>query len=124
MWRDFFPNAQIYGADKIAETLFKDERIHTFQCNEKVKGEVEGLIALIGSDIDFFVDDASHRHRNQIALCLTVMPLLKKDVIYVIEDVHSRSFKHFEKYLSAYDCEFPKFDHIYRDNLVIVKNKV
>ena len=39
MWRDFFPNAKIYGADVRPETMFKDERIETFLCDETKKEE-------------------------------------------------------------------------------------
>src|SRR3972149_8272692 len=30
MWRDFFPNAQIYGVDRDPSTIFQAERIKTF----------------------------------------------------------------------------------------------
>src|SRR5260221_5176203 len=30
MWRDFFPNAQIFGADIQPDTLFEEERIKTY----------------------------------------------------------------------------------------------
>ena len=30
MWRDFFPNSQVYGADIAKESIFKDERLETF----------------------------------------------------------------------------------------------
>lgn len=91
MWRDFLPNAQIYGMDRVPEAIFQDERIKTYLCDERVKEDLERLIENTGSDIDFVVDDASHRVEDQIFACQTLMPLLNKNVVYVIEDVmHSR----------------------------------
>lgn len=91
MWRDFFPNAQIFGADIHPETIFEDERIKTYLCDERKKEDLVKLIENTGSDIDVFIDDASHHVDDQIFASQTLLPLLKKDVIYIIEDVgHSR----------------------------------
>lgn len=91
MWRDFFPNAQIYGADRVPEAIFQDERIKTFLCDERDKEDLAQLITETGSDIDLVVDDASHRVDDQIFLAQNLLPLLNQDVIYIIEDVtHSK----------------------------------
>ena len=87
MWRDFFPNAQIYGADYQADSLFRDDRIETFFCDERKKQDLVKLIENTGSDIDIFIDDASHHWGEQLFTCQTLMPLLSKDVVYIIEDV-------------------------------------
>jgi hypothetical protein len=34
MWRDFFPNAEIYGLDVDRSVLFVDERIPGFFCDQ------------------------------------------------------------------------------------------
>jgi hypothetical protein len=88
MWRDFFPNAMIYGADILPEVLFKEDRIETFLCDERDSKSVASVLGKIGSDIDLFIDDGSHDMITQINLCKYAMPLLKRDVIYIIEDVH------------------------------------
>lgn len=125
MWRDFFPNARIYGVDILPEAMFEDDRIETFLLDERKGGDLEALIKKTGSDIDLFIDDGSHRAGNQIRVCQTLMPVLKKDVIYIIEDVWSP--EDVIKELAEYDCEVPTLaaDGQRRkgDNLVIVKNK-
>ena len=73
MWRDFFPNAQIYGADNDPETLFKDERIKTFLCDETRKEDLERLVQQTGCDIDLFIDDGSHASNDQFTLCCMVL---------------------------------------------------
>src|SRR5512135_143176 len=37
MWRDFFPNAHVYGADFREACMFMDNRITTVVCNEAVR---------------------------------------------------------------------------------------
>ncbi len=122
MWRDFFPDAQIYGADIRPETMFEDKRIKTFLCDERKKEDLTKLIQNTGSDIDLLVDDASHRVDDQIFACQTLMPLLKKDVVYVIEDV---SYCHrIPQVLSNYECIVPLIPKTWTGGwLVVVRNK-
>lgn len=125
MWRDFFPNAQIYGGDIVPESVFKDERIETFLCDETKKEDVENLIKKTGTDVDLFVDDASHHIHDQRFLFETVMPLLKKEAIYIIEDC-MRVRTVFKSY-PQYDCYIPELIKNeaprQRDGLIIIRNK-
>lgn len=122
MWRDFFPNAEVYGADRVPESMFSDERITTFLCDETKKEDLVKLIEQTGSDIDIFIDDGSHHLEDQIFACLTLMPLLKEDVIYIIEDV--RRPKQMVRTLVEYDCYIPPIS-TKKDpgQLVVVRNK-
>lgn len=88
MWRDYLPNAQVHGADNVSDTMFEDERITTHMCDYRNDGELAHLIKTIGPDIDLVVDDGSHISENQISLYRRMMPVLSKDTVYVIEDVH------------------------------------
>ena len=125
MWRDFFPNAYVYGGDIVPESVFKDERIETFLCDARKEEDIVGLIKKTGSDIDLFIDDASHHVHDQMFLCQTVMPLLDKGVIYVIED--SCRTKTYCQRLSQYDCFIPELgvtsNSLPHDHIVIVKHK-
>ena len=98
MWRDFFPNAQVYGADLWPQALFQDERIATYQCNSNKTTDVRWLIDATGSDIDLFVDDGSHLSDSQIFLAKTVLPMLDPGTTYIIEDVNQG---HREKIMGA-----------------------
>lgn len=88
MWKDFFTNAHIYGVD-IDPTRVKEEieRTTILQCDQSNKDELIALVNKTGTDVDFWIDDGSHKPEDQVQTALTVMPLLKKDSIYVIEDV-------------------------------------
>lgn len=122
MWRDFFPNAEVYGADRVPESMFSGERIKTYLCDETKKEELEKLIRNTENDIDLLIDDASHHLEDQIFACFTLMPLLKKDVVYIIEDV--RRPKQIARTLVEYDCYIPPIS-TKKDpgQLVVVRNK-
>jgi hypothetical protein len=122
MWRDFFPNAEIYGADINPETIFEDERLKIYLCDERKKADLIQLIKKTGSDIDVFIDDGSHHVDDQIFLAKTILPLLSNDVTYIIEDVIYSNKICTE--LSAYDCDVPDIPSKSHDGkLVVVKNK-
>ena len=128
MWQEFFPEAQIFGADISPNAMIDDKRIKTYICDETDEEQVKQLVNKVGSDVDLFIDDASHFVSHQIFLAKTILPLLKKDVIYIIEDVGMPD--HIKKGLIDYDCHVPRIPHkrylrnrIPKDRLLIVKNK-
>ncbi len=122
MWRDFFPNAQVYGADVLPETMFGDDRIKTMLCDETQPKDLRLLIDEVGPDVDLFIDDGLHSRRAQIETALTVLPLLNPGVIYVIEDIN-----HPEKILAAladYDCLLIEGTNKRRsDKMIIVRHR-
>src|SRR5258708_5129751 len=51
MWRDFFPNAQIYSAESEDSRIIKEDRIEVLKCDQSKLEDLEALMAKIGSDI-------------------------------------------------------------------------
>jgi len=122
MWRDFFPNAQIYGIDILPEAMIESERIKTFLYDQTIKEDLEKLIEKTGSDIDIFIDDGLHSMTTQINLCKTIMPMLKKDVVYIIEDVMRP--ERLLRPLRHYNCEIPDLgSRRPKEDLIVVTNK-
>lgn len=119
MWRDFFPNAQVYGAEIDEKRIFKDDRIEVFKCDQASKSDLESLIKKTGSDIDIVIEDGSHIPFHQIFSCLTLMPLIKNDAVYIIEDVASPEIL---TQLEGYFCKMITVGKRYDDRLIIVKN--
>ena len=122
MWRDFFPIAQVVGVDIRPETMFEDERIKTFVCDERKEQDMDQFLNQIGTDIDFVVDDASHRMDDQIFLAKTLLPKLNDAVIYVIEDViHT---KHIRSVLGDnYNYLVPQIPKKWRESMLLVIEK-
>jgi len=125
MWRDFFPEAHIYGVDYEPSVIFQEDRINTFLANTTNEEQMKKVIEEIGSNIDLVIDDGPHHTPYQILTAKMLMPLLKKDVIYIIEDV--RACRQVRNALSDYDVEIVRLDtggrRISDNNLVIVKHK-
>ncbi|MFA5036112.1 MAG: hypothetical protein WC479_02955 [Candidatus Izemoplasmatales bacterium] len=123
MWRDFFPNAMVYGADVAKESFFKDERIETYYCDENKEEDIKKLVSNIGTDIDLVIDDACHHIASQLFLFKTLMPLLDKGVTYVIEDCRRtrQVRKTFPEYESFIPQLLPNGDPNAHDGLVILK---
>lgn len=123
MWRDFFPKAKIFGADISPDAMFKDEGIETFLCDETKEKDIKALIEKTGSDIDLFIDDASHVKEHQMYLAKTILPLLDKKVIYFIEDVGFPD--HIINALKGYKCQVPVIEkftpHTSKDRLILVR---
>jgi len=124
MWRDYFPNAQIIGADWDGRAMFDGEdRIETIVMDERYPQDIKNTIRVVGKDVDIFIDDGAHEHLNQILLAKTVLPMLKKEVIYIIEDVYSPRRVVGALNALGYECEVPELElEGYREHLVVVKN--
>lgn len=123
MWRDYFPNATVYGADNDEKRIFKEERIDVIHCDQSSRGDLVLLLDKTGTNIDFVVDDASHKPQHQVFTCLTLMPFLNHDVVYIIEDVADLSII---GNLGAYEIEVPKLNRWrkrYDDWLVIARHQ-
>ncbi len=122
MWRDFFPHAKIYGADNRGSFLVRRIRIESFHCDQTKKEDLIHLITKTGSDLDLVIDDGSHRPFDQVQTCRTLMPLLKKEVIYIIEGVTDLSII---KQLSDFKIIRPKrsYEKQTPDTCIVVMHK-
>lgn len=135
MWRDFFPNAQIFGADWQPESIIQDERISTYYADLNKEADILKLLEIVGTDIDLIIDDAGHRLKQQELLASTILPrLTTKDFIYIIEDCNSTELlkSKFHQY-NAVIPQFPTRNELNsewgplphsRDNALILKPKL
>lgn len=94
-WRDYFPNAEIYGIDNDARFIFNDQpRVHTELANAYKPTSLGGALALFRNvhtpmsaiSFDFICDDAVHDPLPQINLCAMLWPFLAPGGIYAIEE--------------------------------------
>jgi hypothetical protein len=119
MFRDFFPHAWIYGAEIDPKRIFTEERIKVYLCNQSSKRDLEQLVKKTGPNIDLFIDDGSHLPKDQVFTCLTILPLLKKGAIYVVEDVADLSI--LQKISSHYTTNTIECGKRYDDRLIVIK---
>jgi hypothetical protein len=88
MWRDYFPNARIFGADIDRKVLFQEDRILTFFVDQTAPAMIEEMWRQIGEDdFDLIVDDGLHTAEAAETLFSGSFPKLRAGGIYVVEDM-------------------------------------
>lgn len=91
MWKEFFPNADIVGLDNAPHTLFNEDRITTILADQSSQLSLVMAMGHVDPNkpcFDLIVDDGSHEPSHQITTMQTLLPFLRRDGIYVIEDIH------------------------------------
>lgn len=119
MWLEFFPNAHIYGFDK--QKLKSNDSRFTFMEGEqgRMKHHCE-FGQIVGTEIDFVIDDCSHRGPDQLLSFLYFWPRIKKGGLYICEDMNAkvqfdypvelRSHKLFKEYYNSEEMEYVYID--------------
>ena len=88
MWKEFFPNGQIYGLDIEDKRHFEEERIKIFHCSQTDTKSLDTINKEFGP-FDIIIDDGSHVNEHIITTFEHMFPLLKEDGIYSVEDIQT-----------------------------------
>lgn len=86
-FRDFLPNATVYGADFDKRILFKENRIETYFVDQTDLSTFDILGKNVGGDFDLIIDDALHAPNANLAVLLFAMDRLKPNGWLIIEDI-------------------------------------
>lgn len=86
-FREFFPNATIYGADVDKRILFTEERIKTFYVDQTNLDSCDELAKQIPGELDLIIDDGLHSIDANIAILGMGLPKIKKGGWVIIEDI-------------------------------------
>jgi len=90
VWRDYFPNAFVFGIDIAEDCVVEENRIRTFIFNSASKTDCD--FYLIDMTFDLIVDDGSHLLENQIRTFYNLFHRVREGGFYVVEDVGSVEF--------------------------------
>lgn len=86
VWRDYFPQAWIYGLDTHDKSFLNGDRLSTFRGDQSDST----LLRLIHEEVGPFrviIDDGSHVQCDIMDSFRVLFPLLQSGGIYVIEDM-------------------------------------
>jgi hypothetical protein len=119
VWRDYFPNAEVYGVDIDGRFIFNDQhRIHTAQCDAYDADALHAaLVAFGGLPFDMIVDDAVHDPGPQIKLMNQLGEWMAPGGHYFMEDtgpykmpngIEKDMFDHIRGYSGIVACSTPK----------------
>ena len=125
VWKDYFVNAQIFGADIDRNILFKEDRIETYHVNQL---DQESIIKMWNNikkkDFDLIIDDGLHNYKAALTLFLNSYEKLKKGGIYIIEDVDFEYLYKLIKELEIYNPEVLIINGNYSKNKLITNNNL
>jgi len=100
VWRDYFPNAHVFGGDIDPDILFQEDRISSYYLDQTDADSIESFWEQVGySDFDLIVDDGLHTFEAAISLFKNSHSRLSNQGIYIIEDV---SLEAWEKYIEYF----------------------
>jgi hypothetical protein len=129
-WRDFFENANIYGADIDKNILKNEKRIKTFFVDQKNPEAIKLLFEQIGEDtFDIILEDGLHEYSANICFFENSIKFLSDDGTYIIEDVYFKDKEKFINYFKNKNYNYSVVDIYHEKNianncLVIVRKNV
>jgi hypothetical protein len=91
MYDAFFNGkCNIYALDIEDKSKYDTDNIHTFICDQGSREDLKNFKDKIGDiKFDFIIDDGSHICEHQTTSFYCLHDLLKKDGVYIIEDLHT-----------------------------------
>ena len=91
-FRDFCPNAQVFGADIDQRILFNEDRIRTYYVDQTRIGSFDELYANLSDGMfDLVIDDGLHSPNANIATMLFALKILRPSGFFIVEDIRSSS---------------------------------
>jgi hypothetical protein len=105
LWRDYFPNGNIYGLDYETEAMIENEdRIFTYLGYQNNWEDMKQLGENIGK-LDIVIDDGSHEMEDQALSFIILRHFLKFGSLYVLQNVHEVNIDSFIN-LTAFPEEY------------------
>ena len=127
-WRDFFVNANIYGADIDKNILKNEDRIKTFYVDQTNPSTISELFNNIGvNNFDIILEDGLHEFNANICFFENSIKYLSSEGTYIIEDVYYKDQEKFINYFKKKNYNFAVIDIYHSTNIanncLIVINK-
>jgi len=99
VWRDYFPNADIFGADIDKEILFTENRIQTDFIDQTNPNDIKAFFAKFNKNtFDIMIDDGLHTFEAATTLLENSIEYLKDNGLYIIEDLYLQDIQRFKEY--------------------------
>jgi hypothetical protein len=87
-WREFFPNATVYGYDIRDFSFVALDSTFTFQGDQSSRADLERFLSSYGEpQFKLVVDDGSHVPSHQQISLATLFPYVEPHGMYIIEDI-------------------------------------
>jgi hypothetical protein len=98
MWKEYFPNAQIFGIDIMQSALFSEDRIQTFILDQGDENLLKQFKSQHGP-FDIVIDDGSHFTHHQFIS----WDVFSDTPIFIWEDLHTSRMPHYMTVKNEFD---------------------
>lgn len=106
VWKDYFFNAKIFGGDIDKEILFEEDRIKTYYVNQLNSKDIKNMWETIGvKEFDIIIDDGLHKPEANYNFFINSFHKIKKNGVFIIEDVSLKHRDYLLKKLKNYNVE-------------------
>ena len=129
-WRDFFENANIYGADIDKKILKNENKIKTSYVDQTNPKTIEAMFKIFGVDkFDIILEDGLHEYNANICFFENSINYLSDNGVYIIEDVYFKDKIKFINYFEKTNYNYSIVDIYHEKNianncLVVVRKNV
>lgn len=108
-WEEFFPHAQIYGADVDRNIMFSTSRIETFFCDQTSPSSIKLLWAHeeLAKRFDIIIEDGLHEFNANVIFFENSIHKLKDDGYYIIEDIIVKDLECYYKKIKEWKVLYP-----------------
>lgn len=86
-FREFLPDAHIYGADVDRRILFQEERVSTYFVDQTDLDSFVELSAAVPDELDLIIDDGLHTPNANLAALVFGLGRLKAGGSFLVEDI-------------------------------------
>jgi hypothetical protein len=90
-FRDFYPRAELFGADVDRRILFTEERINTFHVDQTDEQSMRSLMQGLPDGFDLIIDDGLHSPLANLPTLRHCLPKIRKGGLVVIEDIQANT---------------------------------
>ena len=117
-WRDYFLNANIYGADIDKNILKNEDRIKTYYVDQTNPDTIEKMFIEIGvNNFDVILEDGLHEFNANICFFENSIKYLSPNGTYIIEDVYYKDQEKFISYFNKQNYNFAVIDIYHQKNI-------
>lgn len=132
-WEEFFPNAEIFGADIDTDIIFSTDRIKTFFCDQTNPDIINKMWAepILQDGFDIIIEDGLHQFDANVCFFENSIHKLNKNGYFIIEDIHIHDQELFTNKIKEWeykytDCSFtflkiPSSINSLDNNVLVVK---
>lgn len=109
-WCEYFPNANVFGADIDTGCLFSTDKIRTFYCDQNNPKIVRQMWdnKYLDFKFDIIIEDGLHTFDANITFFENSIHKLKRHGIYIIEDINNGEILNWLSKFEEYESKYPE----------------